>query len=90
MLKFKLNKEKSKSVNTKVYDCEIWDTLLTIIESNMYSVFVRRTVYVNWDYVSFIEIWDHRPTTMLEAKHAAEKLYDIVLGYKPIEIWKEY
>ena len=90
MLKFKHNKEKS-GTDFKIYECEKWDCRLTIMDGKTVSVYVKRTIYdERHSYLGFIELWDHRPTSVLEAKHVAERLLDIVLGYKPVELWKEY
>ncbi len=90
MLKFKHNKEKS-DWGFKVYECEEWDYRIIIMEWKTISVYVKRTIYnEKHSYLGFIELWDHRPTSLLEAKHVAERLLDIALWYKPVEIWKEY
>lgn len=92
MLTFKLNKEKSDS-NFKISECEIKDCRFTIIkwkEAGLVSVFVRKDVCDKlWQRIGYIEIWDHRATDWTDAKRLAEKLYDIVLWYKPVELWKE-
>ena len=89
MLKFIPNKEKSDS-NFKILECELENCRLTIIQwKEQISVFVRRYIYEDTVYLGNIEIVDHRATSLSDAKHLAEKMYDIVLGYKPVEKWKE-
>lgn len=94
MLKFEINKEKSDS-HFKTLECEINnDIRFTIIQwkdgNKQVSVFARRYVYDELrNYLGYIEIWEHRCKTLPEAKRLAEKMYDIVLWYKPVELWKE-
>ena len=93
MLKFEINKEKTDA-NFEVSECFIGDdcrfTLIKDKKSGLMSVFVRRDVYWdNHDRLGYIEIWDHSPTNVSEAKRIASKLYDIVLGYKWVTPWKE-
>ena len=89
MLKFKLNKERSRGWY-ETYECELENARITIMVWDAISVFVKRSVYdVPSDYQWYIEIGDHRCKTFSQAKHLAEKMYDIVLWYKPIELWKE-
>jgi len=90
MFKFVLNKEKSDS-NYKILECELENCRLTIIQwKEQTSVFVRRYIYSeDKDYLGNIEIVDHRATSLPDAKRLAEKIYDIVLGYKPVDKWKD-
>lgn len=81
MLKFKLNKEKSDVV-FNVSECQIdKDCRITIIEdkvANTFGVYVRK--YVNgW----YMEISNNNATDIKECKQVAEKMLDIVNGYKP-------
>lgn len=87
MLKFEINKDKTDA-NFEVSECITGDVRLTIIKwkkSGFVSVFARRDVFdENRNKEWYIEIWDHSPTSYIDAKHLAEKLLDIVLWYKPL------
>ena len=93
MLKFVENKEKSDS-HFKILECEIDDVRFTIIQwkggEKQVSAFVRRFIYdESKNYLGYIEIWEHRCNSLPEAKRLAEKMYDIVLWYKPCDKWKD-
>lgn len=88
MFKFELNKEKSDKT-FQIYECEVEDTRLTIIKWGTMSVFVKRQIYDGTNYLWYIEISDHTPTKFTDAKRLAEKMYEIVLWYKPLQLWKE-
>lgn len=87
MLKFEINKDKTDA-NFEVSECITGDTRLTIIKGKkswFVSVFARRDVFdENRSKEWYIEIWDHSPTSYIDAKRLAEKLLDIVLWYKPL------
>ena len=89
MFKFELNKEKSDK-NFQIYECEIEDARLTIIKWTTCSVFVKREVYdESHTYLWYMELGNHTPATFTDAKRLAEKMYDIVLWYKPLSLWNE-
>ena len=86
MIKFKLNKEKSDVV-FNVSECQIdKHCRATMIEDkvrNTFWVYVRREVYEWKDYLWYIEISNNKVTNLIECKQVAEKMLDIVNGYKP-------
>ena len=92
MLKFKVNKEKSND-SYEFMDAEMGDATVTILKSKKsisYSVFATRHVYTDTNKnLWYIEIWNHTPKTYTEAKQVAEKMYDIILWYKPPLPWSE-
>ena len=92
MLKFKVNKEKSNDTFEFIESIK-WDSTITIIKSintDTYGVFARRYVYDNTHLnLWYIEIANHLPKTYTEAKQVAEKMYDIILWYKPPLPWSE-
>ena len=87
-MEFKLNKEASKG-DYKVFECTLDNTRLTIIQATTVSVFARRTVHEWINYLWYIEISNHTAKNFTEAKRLAKKMYEIVLWYKPIQLWKE-
>lgn len=86
MLKFKLNKEKSDVV-FNVSECQIdKHCRVTMIEDkvrNTFWVYVKREVYEWKDYLWYMEISNNKVTNLIECKQVAEKMLDIVNGYKP-------
>lgn len=87
MLKFKLNKEKSDVV-FNISECEISkDCRITIVEdkvTNTFGVYVRKYVREGkYNTLWYIEISNNNATDMKECKQVAEKMLDIVNGYKP-------
>lgn len=86
-MEFKLNKEASREY--KVFECKLDKTRLTIMQSTTTSVFARREVYEWNSYLWYIEISNHTAKNFTEAKRLAKKMYEIVLWYKPIQLWKE-
>ena len=86
MIKFTLNKEKSDVV-FNVSECQIdKHCRATMIEDkvrNTFWVYVKREVYEWNDYLWYMEISNNKVTNLKECKHAAEKMIDIVNGYKP-------
>lgn len=82
MLKFNFNEEKSDE-RFEFYECERWDTRITIIKSiewGMCSVFVKREVqWEFWWRIWYIELANHRAATIEDAKKIAENLYEKVL-----------
>jgi hypothetical protein len=50
---------------------------------NTFGVYVRREVYEWKDYLWYIEISNNKVTNLTECKQVAEKMLDIVNGYKP-------
>ena len=86
-MEFKLNKEASKG-EYKVFECILDNTRLTIIQSTTVSVFARRAVYEWNNYLWYIEISNHIAKNFTEAKRLAKKMYEIVLWYNVIQLWK--
>lgn len=86
MIKFKLNKEKSDIV-FNVFECQInKHCRVTMIEDtvrNTYWVYVRKEVYDWNNYLWYIEVSNNNVNNQKECKQAAEKMIDIVNGYKP-------
>ena len=86
-MEFKLNKESSRE-DLKVFECKLDKTRLTIIQSTTVSVFARREVHEWNSYLWYIEISNHTAKNFTEAKRLAKKMYEIVLWYNVIQLWK--
>ena len=84
-MKFTLNKSKSDTV-FNIYEYEIKNWRLTIIEDKVrktFWVYVKREVYEWNDYLWYMEISNNKVANLKECKQVAEKMLDIVNGYKP-------